>query len=102
MSAAITTQTINDAWIYGTLGRIHLPDFVFGRSATLIVDGKYRQRYEPDVLSNGYNYEADEVTRCLRAGLAESPHMPLSESLQVMRVMDEIRAQNDFRYPFED
>lgn len=50
---------------------------------------------------NGYNYEAAEVMRCLRAGELESPIMPLNETLAIMRTMDEIRAQWGLRYPME-
>ena len=41
---------------------------------------------------NGYNYEAAEAQRCLRAGLLESPDMPLDESVTVMETMDRARA----------
>ena len=41
---------------------------------------------------NGYHYEADEVARCVRAGLRESPIMPLADSLSVMTLADGIRA----------
>ncbi|MEA3477705.1 MAG: hypothetical protein U9R60_05965, partial [Bacteroidota bacterium] len=37
-------------------------------------------------------HEAEEVMRCMRKGLKESPFMPLEESLQIMRIMDQIRA----------
>jgi hypothetical protein len=40
---------------------------------------------------NGYNYQAEEVMRCLRAGLTESSVMPLDETLTVMHVIDAIR-----------
>ncbi len=40
---------------------------------------------------NGYEYEAEEVMRCLRTGELESPLMPLGETLRVMQVLDEIR-----------
>ena len=38
---------------------------------------------------------------CLARGLTESPLMPLQESLDVMRTMDDIRFANNLRYPFE-
>jgi hypothetical protein len=41
---------------------------------------------------NGYNYEAAEVARCLRANEIESPLMPLDETVAIMEVLDEIRA----------
>lgn len=42
---------------------------------------------------NGYDGEAIEVIHCLRAGLTESPSMPLAASLRVMGVIDEARAR---------
>jgi hypothetical protein len=38
---------------------------------------------------------------CLRAGRLESPVMPLDESLQIMRTLDEIRARWGLAYPGE-
>jgi predicted dehydrogenase len=37
---------------------------------------------------NGYNYEASELMNCVRAGLTESPIVPLSHSLNVLKTMD--------------
>jgi predicted dehydrogenase len=42
---------------------------------------------------NGYNYEAAETIRCLRAGEPESPIMPLDETLNILETMDDIRKQ---------
>jgi predicted dehydrogenase len=42
----------------------------------------------------GFTYEAAEVARCLRAGLTESPLMPLAGTLEVMRVLDAARASS--------
>ena len=41
---------------------------------------------------NGYHYEADEVARCVRAGLTESATMPLADSLAVAATVDAVRA----------
>jgi predicted dehydrogenase len=40
---------------------------------------------------NGYQYEADEVARCVRAGRVESPVMPLAESLAIAEVLSGAR-----------
>jgi hypothetical protein len=50
---------------------------------------------------HGWHHEAAEVGRCLRAGLLESPTMPLDESVAIMETLDEIRRQIGLRYPFE-
>ncbi len=51
---------------------------------------------------NGYNYEAAEAMRCLRAGELESPTMPLDETLSIIETMDTIRRQWDVNYPPEE
>ena len=50
-------------------------------------------RFEPPHEGNGLHYEADEVARCLRAGLLESPLMPLDETIAIMETMDAVLAQ---------
>ncbi|MDX9953588.1 MAG: Gfo/Idh/MocA family oxidoreductase [Anaerolineae bacterium] len=50
---------------------------------------------------NGYNYEADEVARCMREGRLESALMPLDETLVIMETLDQLRAQWGLVYPGE-
>ncbi|MDR1950142.1 MAG: Gfo/Idh/MocA family oxidoreductase [Spirochaetaceae bacterium] len=101
VSAALRTAMVNDGWIYGSSGRIHLPDFVFSHKARLICDGRYSYDYEGEFLSNGYNYEAEAVMDCIREGKTECDVMSLEESQRIMEIMDEIRSQWHFRYPSE-
>ena len=42
---------------------------------------------------NGYQFEIQHASDCLRQGLLESPIMPLADSLEVMRVLDVLQAQ---------
>ena len=41
----------------------------------------------------GYQFELAEATRCVREGLLETPIMPLNDSIEVARQMDELRRQ---------
>ena len=100
-SAAIRTEMKNDTWIYGSKGMIHIPDYIFAHSASLILEGKEPYHYLPKIISNGYNYEAQEVMNCIRDGKTENPVMAWDESLKIMKTMDRIRSQWDFRYPCE-
>ena len=50
---------------------------------------------------NGYQYELMEVNRCLQEKRTESSVMPLSDSLEVMRVLDTLRSQWGLVYPQE-
>jgi len=49
----------------------------------------------------GFQYEAAEVARCLAAGLTESPDMTWQDTIEVMAIMDSIRAQVGIVYPWE-
>jgi predicted dehydrogenase len=49
----------------------------------------------------GYVHMAAEVVRCLRAGLTESPLVPLDASLATMSVLDDARRQIKLIYPWE-
>lgn len=49
----------------------------------------------------GYQHEAAEVHRCLRAGLLESPIMPLDESLRLLETTDALRRSWGLSYPGE-
>ena len=48
-----------------------------------------------------YVAQVEEVHRCLRAGLAESPVMTLDETVDLVGWMDTMRAQFGLRYPGE-
>jgi len=54
----------------------------------------------PEQIS-GYEYEFLEAVRCIHAGKTESDSMPLSRTLQVMELMDSLRARWGLIYPQE-
>ena len=54
----------------------------------------------PEQIS-GYEYEFQEAVRCIREGKTEADSMPLEETLRVLSVMDQIRAQWGLVYPQE-
>lgn len=101
LSTAIRTSTLHEARIIGTEGAILLhPAFWKGERATLQAGGE-EKTVEMPLEGNGYNYEATEVARCLRAGELESPTIPLDETLALIKLMDQIRAQWGLKYPME-
>ncbi len=101
ISGAVRTRTPHDAWILGTDGRIHIPDFWHAQSARLWVKDNEPEEVSLPFVGNGYNYEAQEAMSCLRSGQLESKMMPLDESLSIMKTMDAIRAQWGLKYPGE-
>jgi hypothetical protein len=51
---------------------------------------------------NGYEYEAMEVNRCLRDGKLESDLVPLKDTLNIMKLMDQMRNEWGLKYPQEE
>ena len=82
------------AAIVGTDGRIEIDgDFYAPTSFTLVPRGGEPTRFEQPHAGHGIRHEADEVARCLREGLLESPLMPLDETISIMETMDEVLDQ---------
>ena len=101
LSAAVRTETSQEAVIYGTNGRIHLQHpWWRGEHLTLVKDGKREQIHAP-MVGNGYNYEATAVSQAIRNGQTEHPLMPLAETVAIMQTMDTIRQQWGLVYPDE-
>jgi predicted dehydrogenase len=102
LHTAIRMSTPQEAILMGTEGqiRIHSP-FWNPTRATVSIRGQADEVIEDDKVGNGYNYEAAEVGRCVRAGQLESTIMPLDETLAIMRTMDQLRAQWGLKYPME-
>ncbi len=100
LTFALRTDTVNEAYIYGTKGYIKLPDlFAVPHKASLHIKGQPEIKFEKTIIGNGLHYQVKEVHRCLRESLLESPRMPLEESLQIMETMDKIRSSWDLTYP---
>lgn len=55
--------------------------------------------WQPEGQGQGMFWEADEAAFALRDGRKEGQYESLDESLVIMRVMDEVRKQNDLVYP---
>ena len=49
----------------------------------------------------GYEYQVRACIEAMKKGEIECPDMPHSESIRVMEIMDELRAQWGVKYPFE-
>jgi predicted dehydrogenase len=94
LTCTSSARTPVRAAIVGTEARIEIDSLFYAPSSfTLIGRDGDATRFEPPHKGKGLHYEADEVARCLRAGLLESPLMPLDESIAIMETMDTVLAQ---------
>lgn len=102
LGGGVRLKLQEQAYIYGTEGRIVVPDSLVNPKEALLYAGEeIAERFEDDRPSLGYQFEADEVARCLAAGETESAVMTLDESLALMKLLDGVRAQWGLRYPGE-
>jgi len=79
------------AAIVGTDARIEIDgDFYTPTSFALIPRQGEPSRFSQPHPGRGLWHEADEVARCLAAGLLESPVMTLDETISIMETMDAV------------
>lgn len=92
LSFALRTNAVDEAYILGTDGYIKVHDlFAVPTKASLVINNEEVDVLEEAIVGNALNYEAEEVMRCMKEGLKESPYMPLDESIEIMEIMDKIR-----------
>ena len=97
---------IDKAIIYGSKGYIEYPQFQVGQRFTVsqhngtneIVNKS--EVHEP-CHDNGFVYQVEEVFRCINEGRLESEIISLDETVKIMEVMDKMRNEWGFKYPFE-
>lgn len=102
ISSAISVATGNDAVIVGDKGRIVVPNFWTAESAEAYdTSGRLIDSFFHPFTSNGYVYEVEEVNRCILEGRNQSDIIPLQDTLEIMRLLDGLRAQWGLVYPLE-
>ncbi len=86
-------RTATRASVVGTAARIEIEGSFYAPTSFSVVqrDGTSRQ-YRFDTQGRGLHYQVDEVARCLREGLLESPAMPLDETIEIMDTMERVLA----------
>jgi len=92
----------NEAYIYGSKGYIHIPNFHAAEVATIFNNNhKVVRIIEHKHLVNGFEYEIFEAVKCIRKKHTESSIMPHSQTLEILSQMDEIRKEWNLVYPSE-
>jgi len=95
-SAVVTTSIGIDmprnAVVYGTKGSISLDDFQ--HAERLYVKPEGQEAYVIDLPKeiNGFEYQIREVERCVRLGMTTSDILKKEDTLEILKLMDEIRA----------
>ena len=109
-TAAISTSfalfMTSEATLYGSKGYLKFANFHAGNEITLATHNGGNEIQESETISvdnhdNGFIYQVAEAVRCLRANKTDSEIIPLDETVAIMEIMDRMRAEWGFKYPFE-
>lgn len=102
LSCSMRVFKPREAFIVGSHGYIKIPEIFFcPDKVSLHLIGQEPENLHLPFEGNGYNHEVNEVHQCLRAGQLESSIMPLEETIKIMQIMDQIRAEWGLIYPEE-
>ena len=89
------------AEISGTGGSFYLhPRWHEAQGYSMEKDG-HTEVFELPTLGKGYTYEIEEVQQCIANNKTESEKWSLQNSLDMIRIMDEIRKQGRVVFPFD-
>lgn len=99
LSCTLKSSTRTEALIYGENGYIHIEGrFMEAKQITLFENDKKPVEYIFPRKTFGYNFEIEEVSQCVREGKKESKRMPLSMSVKLISLLDEIRQKAGIIY----
>jgi predicted dehydrogenase len=101
LTTTMEARTPVVAHVAGAKGRIELADMFYAPTTITVTPLDGTPWTFDGRVDNGFQYEAAEVARCVAAGDTESALHTLDQSLELMRILDEVRAQVGVVYPGE-
>lgn len=100
-TCGLHTTLDNSFTIFGSKGCIKVDAMFWGATkATLCIDGEDARSIELPFRSTGFEYQIEEVMRCIEAGKLQSDIMSWQDTINTMHTMDEIRRQIGLDYAF--
>ena len=103
LQATILNTTPTEAYIFGTKGAIRMNTrWHEATSLTLLLDDAEPKNIFFEFIGYGYNYEAKAMMEYLDKGVIEHPLMPHDFSLQLIQLLDKVRAEAGIVYPEYD
>lgn len=100
VTSAINVKKPENAYIYGSKGYIYIPAFYGANEMYVCADAKEEHIVKKSI-GDGFEEEIYEACNCIRNGKTQSDILPLSDSIEILHLTDEVRKQNGVRYPFE-
>ena len=99
LRCATTAWTPGRATIAGTKGAISVEPWFLAPERLVVTTSEGESRIEGG--DTAYGPQIEEVERCLRKGLLESPLAPHADSIAILGLIDRARADLGVRYPAE-
>ena len=102
LNSSMVSLSDRQGIIYGTKG-FAVVENINNFESIAVYDRQYKKvaSYKCPKQISGYEYEVAACIEAIKCGLIECAQMPHSETLRVMRIMDEIRSQWGMKYPCE-
>jgi predicted dehydrogenase len=103
LSSTMLAKTPCAASISGTSARLEIDGWFYQPNTVRLLHNNDREldRYETPRREHGLAYEAAEFARLLADGRTESDLLTLDETVRIMQVLDEVRAQLGVTFPNE-
>ena len=99
LDSTLRARTPCEAFVYGTKGLIRVASrWHETQSLTLERDGQQPEVMPMPRTTFGYDYEAAHVMQCLAEGRSESPVWSLDDSVNLMSLLDAVRAETGIVY----
>ena len=93
-------HSMHDAWIQGSAGYIHIPNF--WRAAKAYMKNSQKSLlFEDTRAATGYNYEIEEMNYLIKNNKKQSDVVTFQRSKTNMYLLDTIRKQIGLTYPME-
>ena len=101
LNCNLLTTNNNEFIIYGTKGHIKIHRMFWSSTKVSLVTEEREVIESCPFRANGFEYQTEEVMRCINEGKLESPTMALQDTLTNMKLMDSIRKEIGLKYNFE-
>ena len=99
LRCATRASTPGRATIAGTTGSISVEPWFLNPERLVVTTSEGESRVEGE--HTAYGPQIQEVERCLREGLLESPLAPHADTIAILELIDQARADLGVRYPAE-
>jgi predicted dehydrogenase len=101
LTSSIGVTMPTEGVVYGTKGRIYLPNYQRAQSMTVYTDSGKPLEISIPFEINGFEYQIREAGRCIENGMLTSSQLTEDFSVGVMQTLDDIRSQCGLQFSFE-